>query len=84
MGWMVRTLPRELLCQFPQAAEAVRSQLTQDPGKHLRQLLGLGVARDGKRVGGQRGLDFRVVEVDHGPVIFDHVHLRRSNYSRST
>lgn len=70
------TLPRELFCQFAQAAEAVCSQLTEDAGKHLCQLLGLSVASDGEGVGGQRGLNFRVVEVDHGPVIFDHVHLR--------
>lgn len=74
------TLPRELFCQFAQAAEAVCSQLTEDAGKHLCQLLGLSVASDGEGVGGQRGLNFRVVEVDHGPVIFDHVHLRGQDH----
>lgn len=70
-------MPRELFRQFAQAAEAVRSELTEDAGEHLCQLLGLSVARDGEGVGGQRGLNFGVVEVDHSPVILDHVHLRR-------
>lgn len=45
------TLPRELFCQFAQAAEAVCSELAEDAGKHLCQLLGLTVASDGEGVG---------------------------------
>lgn len=74
------TLPRELFCQFAQAAEAVCSQLTEDARQHLRQLLGLGVPRDSEGVGGQRGLDFGVVEVDHGPVVLDHIHLKEDEH----
>lgn len=46
------TLPRELFCQFAQATEAVRPQLTEDAGEHLCQLLGLSVACNGEGVGG--------------------------------
>lgn len=70
------TLPWELLSQLAQAAEAVGSQLAQDAGQHLCQLFGLSVARDGKGVGRQRRLNFGVVEVNHRPVIFYHIHLR--------
>lgn len=45
------TLPWELFCQFAQAAEAVRSELAEDAGKHLCQLFGLTVASDGEGVG---------------------------------
>lgn len=45
------TLPRELFCQFAQAAQAVCSQLTEDAGEHLCQLLGLSVACNGEGVG---------------------------------
>lgn len=77
----VLTLPWELLGQLAQAAEAVGSQLAQDAWQHLRQLLGLSVARDGEGVGGQRRLHFRVVEVDHGPIVFYHIHLRGKRHS---
>lgn len=70
------TLPWELLSQLAQAAEAVGSQLAQDAGQHLCQLFGLSVARDGEGVGRQRRLNFGVVEVNHRPVIFYHIHLR--------
>jgi len=73
----VLTLPWELLCQLSQAAEAVGSQLAQDARQHLCQLLVLSVARDGKGVGGQRRLHFGVVEVDHRPIIFYHIHLKK-------
>lgn len=69
------TLPWELFCQFAKAAEAVCSELAEDAGKHLCQLFGLTMASDGKGVSRQRGLNFGVVKVDHGPVISDHVHL---------
>lgn len=75
------TLPREVLRQLAQAAEAVGSQLAQDARQHLRQLLDLDVARDGKGVGGQRRLHFGVVEVDDRAVVFDHVHLRRRGHA---
>lgn len=74
-------MPRELFRQFAQAAEAVGSQLTEDAGEHLRQLLGLSMARDGESVGGQRGLNFGVVEMNHSPVVLDHVDLRRGDRS---
>lgn len=45
------TLPRELFCQFAQAAQAVCSELAEDAGKHLCQLFGLTVASDGEGVG---------------------------------
>lgn len=70
------TLPWELLGQLAQAAEAVGSQLAQDAWQHLCQLLGLGVARDGEGVGRERRLHFGVVEVDHCPIVFYHVHLQ--------
>lgn len=75
MCLFLHTLPRELLGQLSQAAEAVGAQLAQDSGQHFGQLLGLGVARDGERVSRQGRLYLGVVEVDHRAVIFDHVHL---------
>lgn len=79
----VLTLPWELLGQLAQAAEAVGSQLAQDARQHLCQLLGLGVARDGEGVGRQRRLHFGVVEVDHCPIIFYHIHLRKRKNSQT-
>lgn len=78
------TLPWELLSQLAQAAEAVCSQLAQDAWQHLRQLLGLGVARDGEGVGGERRLHFGVIEVDHCPIIFYHVHLQIETTTTTT
>lgn len=71
------TLPWELLRQLAQAAEAVGSQLAQDARQHLGQLFVLGVARDGEGVGRQRRLNFGVVEVNHRPVIFYHIYLKK-------
>ncbi len=72
----VLTLPGELLSQLAEAAEAVGSQLAQDAWQHLCQLFSLSVARDGKGVGRKRRLHFGIVEVDHCPIIFNHIHLR--------
>lgn len=76
-------MPRELFCELAQAAEAVCSELTEDGGQHLCHLFGLSVAGDRKGVGGQRGLNFGVVKVNHSPVILDHVHLRRKDHPSS-
>ena len=78
----VHTLPWELLGQLAQAAEAVSPQLAQDAWQHLCQLLGLSVARDGEGVGRQRRLHFGVVEVDHRPIVFYHIHLREKERER--
>lgn len=76
-------MSRKLFCQFAQAAEAVCSQLTEDAREHLCQLLGFTMACDGEGVGGERGLNFGVVEMDHSPIIFDHVHLQGESHSVS-
>lgn len=65
----------ELFCQFAQAGEAVGSQLAEDAWQHLGELLVLRVAGDGEGVGGQGRLHFGVVEVDHGAVVLNHIHL---------
>lgn len=62
------------LGQSPEASQTACSQL--DAGEHLCQLLGLGVASDGEGVGCQGGLYFGVVEVDHCPLVREHVHLQ--------
>lgn len=72
-----RTLFGESLGESPQARQAVGSQLVEDAGQHLGQLLGLGVAGDGEGVGGEGGLHFGVVEVDHCALVREHVHLER-------
>ena len=77
------TLSWELLGQLAQAAEAVGSQLTQDARKHLCQLFGLSVARDGEGVGRERRLNFGVVEVNHRSVVFYHIHLRKVEKKRA-
>ena len=60
-------------------SEAVGTQLVEDGRQHVRDLLVLGVTRDGERVGLQRRLHLRIVEVDHSAVIFDHIHLQPGN-----
>lgn len=75
------TLFGQSLGESPEARQAVGSQLVQDPGQHLRQLLGLSVAGDGEGVGCEGGLHFGVVEVDDRAVVFDHVHLRRRGHA---
>lgn len=71
----LHTLFGEGLGESPQARQAVGSQLVEDAGQHLCQLLGLSVAGDGEGVGGQRGLHFGVVEVDDCSLVCEHVHL---------
>ena len=73
---LAATLAGELFCQFTQAGEAVCAELAEDARQHLRQLLVLGVAGDGEGVGGEGRLHFGVIEVDHGAVILDHIHLK--------
>ena len=75
----VLTLPWELLGQLAQAGEAVGSQLAQDAWQHLCQLFGLSVARDGEGIGRERRLHFGIVEVDHCPIIFYHIHLKNTS-----
>ena len=72
---MGATLAGELFCQFAQAGEAVCSELAEDARQHLRQLLVLSVAGDGEGVGREGCLHFGVIEVDHGAVVLDHIHL---------
>lgn len=74
------TLFGQGLCESPQARQAVGSQLVQDAGQHLCQLLGLSVASDGEGVGCEGGLHFRIVEVDHGPLICKHVNLQETKF----
>ena len=62
-------------CQFPQAARALCAQLVQDTRKHFSDLFHFGETSDGECVGGRRGLNLGVVEVDHPPILPDHVHL---------
>uniref|UniRef100_A0A0E9WS42 Uncharacterized protein n=1 Tax=Anguilla anguilla TaxID=7936 RepID=A0A0E9WS42_ANGAN len=68
-------LSKTLLCKFAQAGQAVGTQLTEDAREHLCELLRLCVARDSEGVGRQRGLHLGVVEVNHSPIVLDHVHL---------
>lgn len=70
------TLSGELLSKFTQTLETVCTELAEDAGEHLCQLLGLCMARDGERVCGQRRLHFGVIEVDHCAIVFYHVHLK--------
>lgn len=72
------TLFGQGLCESPEARQAVSSQLVQDTGQHLGQLLGLSVASDGEGVGCEGGLHFRIVEVDHCPLICKHVNLQET------
>jgi len=58
-----------------EVCDAVVTQLVEDGGQHLSDLLHLRVAGDGERVGLQRRLHLGVVEVDHCAVVLDHVHL---------
>lgn len=74
------TLFGQGLCESPEARQAVGSQLVQDTGQHLGQLLGLSVASDGEGVGCEGGLHFRIVEVDHGPLICKHVNLQETKF----
>lgn len=74
----LRTLFGKGLCESPEARQAVGSQLVQDTGQHLGQLLGLSVASDGEGVGCEGGLHFRIVEVDHCPLVCKHVNLQET------
>ena len=62
-------------CKFPQAARVLCARLVQDTRKHFSSLFHFGVTSDGECVGGRRGLNLGVVEVDHPPILPDHVHL---------
>lgn len=72
------TLFGQGLCESPEAGQAVGSQLVQDSGQHLGQLLGLSVASDGEGVGCEGGLHFRIVEVNHCSLICKHVNLQET------
>merc|ERR1719477_244125 len=61
--------------QPPEVLQRLGPQLVEDAGEHLGDLFGLGLARHGEGVGGQRGLHLRVVEVDHRTVVLHHVYL---------
>lgn len=76
----VLTLLGQGLCESPEARQAVGSQLVQDAGQHLGQLLGLSVASDGEGVGCEGGLHFWIVEVDHCSLICKHVDLKGTKY----
>lgn len=78
-SWRRPTWLWQSLSESPKAGQAVGSQLVQDPWQHLCQLLVLSVSSDGERVGSQRGLNFWVIEVDHRPLVCEHVHLQRKN-----
>lgn len=71
------TLFGQSLCKSPEARQAVGSQLVQDAGQHLGQLLGLSMAGDGEGVGGEGGLHFGVIEVDDCSLICKHVNLKQ-------
>ena len=49
------------------------TQLVEDTGQQIRDLLVLAVSGHRKSVGGQGGLHLWVVKVDHCAVVFDHV-----------
>ena len=61
--------------QLLEVSQRLCAQLIEDSGQQFGDLLVLGVSRHRERVGGQRGLHLRVVEVDHGAVVLDHVDL---------
>lgn len=72
------TLFGQSLGESPEARQAVGSQLVEDTGQHLGQLLGLSVAGDGEGVGREGGLHFGIVEVDDCSLICKHVNLREN------
>ena len=51
------------------------AQLVEDSWKHFRDLFRLGLTGHGECVGGQRGLDLGVIEVNDRAVVFHHVDL---------
>ena len=52
-----------------EVSEALRGQLVEDGGQHVGNGFVFGVARHGERVGRQRRLHFRVVEVDDRAIV---------------
>ena len=51
------------------------AQLVEDSWKHFRDLFRLRLSGHGECVGGQRGLDLGVVEMNDRAVVFHHVDL---------
>lgn len=71
----ISTVQLHLVGDLLQVVDGIRSQVGNDAGEELLQLLALRRAGDDVGVGLDGGLDLRVVEVDDGAVLLEEVNL---------